>query len=72
MPASVGDSKLAIDWANQKAEVKFLGLESLLVDICGDATSFEYIVFCHILRQRLIICLKKLLNCWLAQSIIMS
>jgi hypothetical protein len=47
----MGDSKLVIDWANQKATVSDVRLEPLLRDIKLSMQSFEWLSFNHIFRE---------------------
>lgn len=47
----MGDSKLVIDWANQKATVSDVSLEPLLRDIKLPMQSFEWLSFSHIFRE---------------------
>jgi hypothetical protein len=47
----MGESKLVIDWARQKATVSDVRLEPLLCDIKISLQSFEWLSFSHIFRE---------------------
>lgn len=47
----LGDSKLVIDWANGRATVQNIGLVPIMQEIRQLASSFEWITYCHILRE---------------------
>jgi ribonuclease HI len=47
----MGDSKLAIDWAQGKLEIQNVNLSNILRDIKLDFPSFEWISFHHVLRE---------------------
>jgi ribonuclease HI len=47
----MGDSKLAIEWAQGKLEIQNVNLENILRDIKLAFPSFEWISFHHVLRE---------------------
>jgi hypothetical protein len=47
----LGDSKLAINWAQGKLEIQNVNMENILRDIKLAFPSFEWLCFHHVLRE---------------------
>jgi D-aminopeptidase len=45
------DSKVAIDWANNKVQIQVVKLHPLLNNICSSIVEFEWSSFVHIYRE---------------------